>query len=227
MEATPMNAQVQLARTRAASTRAASTLATMGGRAVALTLIAAVTAACGSAAAPGAAGPAGGTSPPAAAHGSPTGHALTDCAASELRVTLDTSAAGVAAGSSYVPLEFTNASGRDCQLSGYPAVTFASSAGGPQIGTAAAAEVKTSPVMFTLAPGGTAHAWLQIADVASYPASQCRPAQASGLRVGFSGAQAAAFLPHSFQACTRAVPGATVLAVFPVESGQARRGTAP
>jgi hypothetical protein len=215
-----MNAPVQLARTPAR----------LAGRAAALALIAAAGAACGSAAAPGTGPPAaaGGSSPASpGAHGSPSGDALSACATSELKVMLDTSAAGVAAGSSYVPLEFINASGTDCTLSGYPAVTFASGAGGPQIGTAAATEVKTSPVMFTLAPGGTAHAWLQIADVASYPASQCRPVQAGGLRVGFTGTQDAAFLPHSFQACARAIPGSTVLAVFPVQAGQATRGTAP
>jgi Domain of unknown function (DUF4232) len=220
-----MNAQVKLARTPARLAGAA-----------ALSLVAAVSTACGSAAAPGT-GQAAGASSPAAhrstspaspdAHGSPSGAALTACVTSQLRVTLDTGAAGVAAGSSYVPLEFTNASGHACTLSGYPAVTFASSAGGQQIGTAAVAEVTTSPVLFTLASGGTAHAWLQIADVASYPASKCKPVQAHGLRVGFASTQAAAFLPHSFQACTRAIPGSTVLAVFPVQAGQAERGTAP
>jgi hypothetical protein len=221
-----MNAQVKLARTPAR----------LAGCAAALSLIAAVSTACGSAAAPGTGQAAGASSPAAArstsapspdAHGNPSGAAPTACVTAQLRVTLDTGAAGVAAGSSYVPLEFTNTSGHSCTLSGYPAVTFASSAGGQQIGAAAVAEVTTSPVLFTLATGGTAHAWLQIADVASYPASKCKRVQANGLRVGFASAQAAAFLPHSFQACARAVPGSTVLAVFPVQAGQAQRGTAP
>jgi Protein of unknown function (DUF4232) len=221
-----MNAQVQLARTPAK----------LAGRAAALSLIAAVSAACGSAAPPGAgqAAPPGraaaataGSSASPAGQGSPSGDTLTACATADLKVTLDTSAAGVAAGSSYVPLEFTNASGRSCTLSGYPAVTFSSSAAGSQIGAAAVAEVKTTPILFTLAPGGAAHAWLQIADIASYPASKCRPVQASGLRVGLVSTQAAVFLPHSFQACARAMPGSTLLAVFPVQAGRAKRGTAP
>ena len=78
-----------------------------------------------------------------------------------------------------------------------------------------------------LAPGAVAHAWLQIADVASYPASRCKPVQAGGLRVAVAGAQAAAFLPHSFQACADNMPGSTLLAVFPVQPGRAERGTAP
>lgn len=221
-----MNVQVQLARTPAR----------LAGRAAALSLIAAVSA-CGSVAAPGAGqaagtghtATAGTTSPaPSGARGTPSGQAVTECATSELKVTLDTSAAGVAAGSSYVPLEFTNASGRACVLSGYPAVTFASSAAGPQLGTTAEAVAKTVPVLaFTLAPGASAHAWLQIADVASYPADKCKPERANGLRVGFSSLESAAFLPHSFQACARAIAGSAGLAVFPVQAGQARRGTAP
>ncbi len=162
----------------------------------------------------------------ASAAGQP-GHTLAACASSELKVTLDVAAAGSAAGSSYVPLEFTNSSGSACTLSGYPAVSFASSADGPQIGTAAGPEQAARSAAFTLAPGGVAHAWLQIADVASYPVSTCRPVQASGLRVGFANAPSAAFLPHSFQACGNVTPGSSVLAVFPVQAGQASRGTAP
>ena len=112
-------------------------------------------------------------------------------------------------------------------MSGYPAVAFASAAGGPQIGTAATAEQDTRTDGIVLAPGAVAHAWLQIADVASFPASRCKPVQAGGLRVAVEGTQAAAFLPHSFQACADNMPGSTLLAVFPVQPGHAERGTAP
>ena len=136
-------------------------------------------------------------------------------------------AAGAAAGSSYVPLEFTNASGHACTLSGNPAVTFAAGIGGPSIGTAATAEPGVSPATVTLVPGGIAHAWLQIVAVVNYPASKCKPVQAGGLRVAVAAAQPAAFLPHSFPACANRMPGSTVLAVFPVQPGRARQGTAP
>jgi Protein of unknown function (DUF4232) len=192
--------------------------------------VAAVLAAgCGSAPAP-AGGPAGATvSSPAAgspaASGASTPATVTACATPALRVTLDSSAAGAAAGSSFVPLEFTNASGASCTLAGYPAVAFASGTGGPQIGAAAAAEASTHPATLVLAPGGVAHAWLQIVDVGNYPASQCQPVTAGGLRVGFTGA--AAFLAHPFQACAKTVHGSDVLAVFPVQAGVPQRGTAP
>ena len=184
----------------------------------ALVMTAAALSACGSAGAPG--------SGQATAGGQPTG-AVAACAPSALRVTLDSSAAGVATGSSYIPLEFTNSSARACTLSGYPAVTLTAGAAGPQIGNAAAAEQATRSTTLTLAPGGVAHAWLQIADVANYPASRCRPVQAGGIRVAFAGTDTAAFLPHSLQACANAMPGSSVLAVFPVQAGQAKRGTAP
>jgi hypothetical protein len=208
--------------------------------AAALAVTAILAAGCGSAAAPsgGPAAAASGTSPtgtsptgastsiPATAGGSKPA-TVAACATSELTVTLVSSAAGAAAGSSYVPLEFTNASGRSCTLAGYPAVAFASGTGGPQIGAAATAETSTHPATLVLAPGGVAHAWLQIVDVGNYPASTCKPVTASGLRVGFSGTATAAFLEHPFQACAKTVHGSDVLAVFPVQAGAPQRGTAP
>ncbi len=202
--------------------------------AAALVATAILAAGCGSAAAPsaGQAGAASGTSPAGTATSSPataggSKPATVACATSELMVTLVSSAAGAAAGSSYVPLEFTNASGRSCTLAGYPAVAFASGTGGPQIGAAATAETSTHPATLVLAPGGVAHAWLQIVDVGNYPASTCKPVTAGGLRVGFSGTATAAFLAHPFQACAKTVHGSDVLAVFPVQAGAPQRGTAP
>ena len=184
--------------------------------------------ACGSATVPASTGPAstGPASPARGAGGAAEGTAAV-CRTADVKVTLDAAAAGAAAGSSYVPLEFTNTSGRPCMVSGHPAVAFATASGGSQVGTAAVAEQNAQATGITLAPGAVAHAWLQIADVASYPAGKCKPVQAGGLRVALPPAQAAAFLPHAFQACAASMPGSTVLAVFPVQAGQAERGTAP
>jgi hypothetical protein len=206
----------------------------------ALACAAAALAACGATTSPaagrqpghGLAGSAPASTPPASVPAgpgtsTPAGATASICLTSELKVTLDSDAAGAAAGTSYMPLEFTNVSAGTCVLNGYPAVAFASGAGGPQIGTAATAAQAAHSAGITLGPGEIAHAWLQIADVASYPASKCKPVQASGLRVAPSGTQATAFLPHSFQACANSMPGSTLLAVFPVQPGQAQRGTAP
>jgi Protein of unknown function (DUF4232) len=195
--------------------------------AVVLAGTAAALTACGSAAVSGNTGPGSTGSSSAGPRATATSGAAAACRTADVQVRLDAGAAGAAAGSSYVPLEFANKSGRPCVLSGYPAVAFATAPGGPQIGTEAVAEQDTHSAGITLAPGAVAHAWLQIADVASYPASRCKPVQAGGLRVALERAQTAAFLPHSFRACASAMPGSTLLAVFPVQPGQAKRGTAP
>jgi hypothetical protein len=190
--------------------------------------LAAGLAACGSVAAPSASPPADhspGTSPPAST--------VAACAASALRIRLDGNAAGVAAGSSYVPLDFTNASSKPCTVPSFPAVAFASTAAGPQIGSvakpeqASQTEEASQTGSLVLAPAGVAHAWLQIVDAANYPAARCKPVQAGGLRVAFAGSGTAAFVAHPFQACANAMPGTAVLAVFAVQAGTAKRGTAP
>ena len=97
----------------------------------------------------------------------------------------------------------------------------------PQIGTEAVAEQDTHSAGITLAPGAVAHAWLQIADVASYPASRCKPVQAGGLRVALERPGGRLLAAPSFQACASSMPSSTLLAVFPVQPGHAKRGTAP
>jgi hypothetical protein len=148
------------------------------------------------------------------------------CTAASLRVRLDTAAAGVAAGSYFVPLEFTNTSGQACQLAGYPAVAFTTGAAGQQIGTAAAADhsVPAHPVL--LAPGDTAHAWLQLLSTAAIPASKCHPVTATGLRVAAPGTQSASYVAHPVPACRAVIRGSKILTVHPVQRGKARRGTA-
>jgi Protein of unknown function (DUF4232) len=152
--------------------------------------------------------------------------AAATCAAAGLRVRLDTAVAGVAAGTYYVPLEFTNTSAQACLLAGYPAVAFTSGAAGQQIGSEAAVDrsVRTTDVL--LAPGATAHAWLQVLDAANYPASKCHPVTAAGLRVVAPGSESASYLPHRVPACKAAISGSQILVVHPVQDGRAQRGTA-
>lgn len=173
----------------------------------------------------GQAGLNGTVSASASASASASGSAAT-CAAAGLRVQLDTAAAGVAAGTYYVPLEFTNTSGQPCLLTGYPAVAFTSGAAGQQIGSEAAVDrsVRTTDVL--LSPGATAHAWLQVLDAANYPASKCHPVMAAGLRVVAPGTESASYLPHRVPACKTAISGSEILVVHPVQRGQAQRGTA-
>ena len=92
-------------------------------------------------------------------------------------MTVDDSQASGAAGSTYYPLDFTNKSGTACQLYGYPGVSFvtAGAGAGQQVGVAARRSQAFTKVTVRLAPGGTAHAWLQVTVAANYPASSCGP----------------------------------------------------
>ncbi len=100
----------------------------------------------------------------------------------------------MAAGTYFLPIEFTNTSGRACQLAGYPAVAFTTGQSGQQIGTEAAVDRAVPARSVLLAPGGVAHAWLQILDTANYPAGKCHPVTAAGLRVVAPGTQDATYV---------------------------------
>jgi hypothetical protein len=147
------------------------------------------------------------------------------CTTADVRITLAAGAAGAAAGSSFVPIEFTNRTRAACGLAGYPAVSFAS-ADGAAIGAVAARDATMHARAVVLPAGGTAHAWLQILDAANYPAGRCRPVTAHGLRVALPGLAGASFLGHAFLACTAAGAPGGLLTVQPIEAGPARRGTA-
>jgi Protein of unknown function (DUF4232) len=173
----------------------------------------------------GAGGTASGTASPSGTASSPAS-GVSSCTASGLRVRLDTAAAGVAAGSSFVPLEFTNISGQACELAGYPTVALTMGLSGAQVGARAATDraVPAGPVV--LAPGGIAHAWLQVLSTASYPASKCHPVTAAGLRITVPGTASASYVAHPVPACTAVLRGSEMLTVRPVQRGPARRGTA-
>jgi Protein of unknown function (DUF4232) len=168
----------------------------------------------GSAAPGGAASPGGGAQPGAA------------CSAADLRIRLDTAAAGVAAGTEYVPLEFTNISSRSCALTGFPAVALTSGVTGQQIGTEAAVDKSVPATAVLLKPGGLAHAWIGIADVANLPAKSCRPVTAAGFRVVVPGSESVSYLAHRVPACKEPAQDGGILVVRPVQPGAARRGTA-
>ena len=175
------------------------------------TLVLAGLAACGSAA-----GPAGSAA---------AGNADAACAASVLKVTVDATAAGTAAGTTYYPIDFTNASGASCQLDGYPDAWFVTSAG-QRIGAAAVRDRAIAARPVPLPPGATAHAWLQVADAANYPAKACRPVTAHMLLVRAPGAAGTSSVRRAFPACAAAMHGHGILTVQPILPGRASRGAA-
>src|SRR5437660_3835541 len=148
----------------------------------ALLVTGALAAACGpvhgnSAAGGSSSSPGGGTAPSTAPASSPAaspGSAVTSgCSSSVLKAAVDIAQGGAAAGSSYVPIDFTNTSGSACTLDGYPGVSFVRGPSGGQLGNPATRNPAAAPAMVTLAPGGIAHAVLQVAEAGNYSQSVC------------------------------------------------------
>jgi Protein of unknown function (DUF4232) len=137
------------------------------------------------------------------------------CATSQLKIWWG-EPSGVAGGSTYVPLEFSNIGTGDCALDGYPGVS-AVDADGAQIGSSATWDPVISPSTVVLAPGGTAHVVLTVANVANYPTDICEPTQASGLRVYPPNQTASVVLAYLTGACTET--GLAFLGVDAVNAG--------
>jgi Protein of unknown function (DUF4232) len=169
---------------------------------------------------PGASTPGAGPS-----SGSSAGSGLAACRTSALSVSLDSDQGGGAAGSTYLPIDFTNTSGARCALYGYPGVSFVTGPGGTQIGAAATRASGASSVSVTLAAHATAHAWLQVVEAGNYPASTCQPVTAHWLKVYPPGSTAPSYIGHSFPACSSGK--ATALTVMPVRSGAGVQGQVP
>jgi len=149
------------------------------------------------------------------------------CQPSSLQVTVNASQAGGAAGSTYLPVDFTNTSSSPCGLYGYPGMSFvtAGDGSGSQIGAAAQKNPSFGKVPVRLAAGGAAHAWLQVAEAGNYPAATCQPVTAHWLRVYAPGETQALYVSHAFDACSS--DSAPLLTVMPVRSGQGVQGTTP
>lgn len=152
---------------------------------------------------------------------------LAACQSASLRVTVNASQAGGAAGSAYYPVDFTNSSSSPCGMYGYPGVSFVTAEGsaGRQIGAAAQENPGFGRLAVRLAAGGVAHAWLQVAQAGNYPASTCQPVTAHWLRVFAPGETEARYVNHAFSACSLA--SAPLLTVMPVRAGQGVQGTTP
>ena len=149
----------------------------------------------------------GGTAQPAAT--------VAACATSPLQIWF-AQPGGAAAGSSYVPLEFSNIGTTSCSLDGYPGVSGVN-ADGAQLGSAANWNPEVTPTNVVLAPGATAHVILQVVDVANYPSTVCEPTAATGLRVYPPNQKASVVLQYSFEACAKT--GSNYLGVDAVNAG--------
>lgn len=155
------------------------------------------------------------TSATAAVSTSRTQAPVAVCATSHLRVWYG-EPAGAAAGSSYIPLEFSDIGSTSCALYGFPGVSGVT-VGGAQLGSPARWNHVIAPRTVVLTPGGTAHVILQIVDVFNYSPTACNPTKAYGLRVYPPNQKASVVLPLTFEACAKGGP--TYLAVDPVNAG--------
>ena len=149
---------------------------------------------------------------------------LAACTTSALSVSLASDQGGAAAGSTYLPINFTNTSGAACSLYGFPGVSFVTGPGGSQIGAAATRAPNVASLAVPVDAHATAHAWLQVVQAGNYPASSCHPVTAHWLKVYPPGNTAASYVGHTFPACSGTV---TVLTVMPVRSGAGVQGQVP
>ncbi|HWC36787.1 MAG TPA: DUF4232 domain-containing protein [Mycobacteriales bacterium] len=122
-----------------------------------------------------------------------------------------------AAGSTIIPIVFTNDSSRPCTLFGYPGVSFLDS-GGHQLGQPAD-ERGGEKAIVTLAPGSAANAQLQIPEPGNFSAADCKVASAAFLRVYPPGEKRSVQLAESAQVCTTEAGRSVVLPVAPGTGG--------
>ena len=92
-----------------------------------------------------------------------------------------------------------------CTLYGFPGVSALAS-GDHQLGSAAGRDHSDPTRLVTLGRGATAHAVLQITNVANFPPSSCGRTTAVALRVYPPGATRSLQIPFRFRACGKSGP---------------------
>jgi Protein of unknown function (DUF4232) len=137
------------------------------------------------------------------------------CSTAGLRVTLG-SQESAAAGHLYRTLDFTNTSGANCTLYGYPGISFVTGVGGQQIG-AGASRSPASKKLIVLAPGRTAHAQMDLVDVLNFPPSKCAATTAHWIKVYPPNQFSATYVRWTAMVCSK--PTTVYLFVAPVRSG--------
>ena len=139
------------------------------------------------------------------------------CATSGLSVKLG--AGNGAAGSTFVPIVFTNTTGSSCSLFGYPGVSFVTGRGGSQIGSAAMRDPTEPARSIVVAAGGVAHATLRVVQADNFPAAGCQPTAVSTLKIFPPGQTTALYLAFSSRTCASTSPSDQVLYIQTMGSG--------
>lgn len=174
----------------------------------------------GGAASSGTTSPSTGSAASGSAAGSGSGSAASRCAAASLAGSIEPGSGG-AAGSTIVHLALRNTGSTTCTLQGWPGVSFVGGSNGTQIGNAASEDRTSAHPTVTLAPGATAVAPLRITDTANYPAGECDPASADGLRVYPPGSRQSLFVRYTEAAACRSTSVTELQVQALVPEGQA------
>jgi hypothetical protein len=155
-----------------------------------------------------------------------TGSGTAACATGNLKASVVSSAGGAAAGSTYYPMNLTNAGSSSCSLFGYPGVSWVSGPSGSQIGQPATRNPVLTPATVVLAPGQTAHVTLQVVDAQNYDKSSCQPVTAHWLKIFPPGQFTALYVKFSALTCSAKLPGklGSPLTVDAVKAGQGKAG---
>ena len=150
-----------------------------------------------------------------ATHAAPA--AVPACAAADLGVWVAVSQGNGAAGSLYLPLQFTNLSRHACAMRGFPGVS-AIDRNSHQLGSPARWDHVIPSRTVVLAPGATAHTILRYGDVEVTTAPGCHPTFGTfELRVYPPGQRVATYAAFDLQACSHAGP--IYLGVEPLQPG--------
>jgi len=176
-----------------------------GAVAVLLSVAALATACSSSPHSPGTSAPA---TSPAPATSQPTSPGPRPCSSRDLGAR--TGNGQSAAGSTYIPIVFTNNSNVTCTLYGYPGVAFAGGNPIKQIGLAATENPTTPRRLVTLAPGAVASALLRIVVAQNYPASRCHQVTAKYLQVYPPNQTTPIYVSYISAACSKPIKLLTV-----------------
>lgn len=120
-----------------------------------------------------------------------------------------------AAGSTYIPIVFTNISNVACTLYGYPGVAFAGGSPVSVIGRPATEDPATPRQLVTLDPGAAAYAQLRIVDAENYPAARCRLVTATYLQVIPPNQTTPVYIADSSPTCSNPIDILTIQVVKP------------
>jgi len=151
------------------------------------------------------------------------------CATAGLKIKVDTSQGGAAAGSTYVPIDFTNTTSSTCTMFGYPGVSFVTGVPGSQIGRPAKRNPADQATMVTLAPGAVAHATLQVAEAGHYNPSDCKAVTAHWLKVYPPNQFNPIYTKYTAQVCSAKLPHGlgSQLGIYVVRPGPGKAGQGP